>query len=241
MVSPGAFDERLDALRLEAGTYGVVERIGAEAARVHEKLVSRYGGRLRMPETPEKLVAAWPKLFGERFEERFEPRPTREPNRAFKMRLLYAQRRCRQDSVCAASEPGVLLNISATSRSKAVPTENSVPAQAEPRDRRRELRGCGGGGRGQGDDLRVTEDAASRRGTRARRRARAPRLPGRRPNEERRRQGRPRGRAPAVARVTAARAVHRLRILTESRAKDAPKTIVSAQVALRERHLGRHL
>lgn len=67
-----AFHARLDAMRSEGGLFHDVMTIEGEAAKYHERLQLRYGRRLRLPATPELLVEAWPKLFGERFEERRE-------------------------------------------------------------------------------------------------------------------------------------------------------------------------
>ena len=70
-----AFHARLDFLRSEGGLFRDVALIEAEAAKFHDRLQARYGKRLRLPATPEQLVASWPRLFGERFEERREHRP----------------------------------------------------------------------------------------------------------------------------------------------------------------------
>ena len=70
-----AFHARLDFLRSEGGLFRDVALIAAEAAKFHDRLQARYGKRLRLPATPEQLVASWPRLFGERFEERREHRP----------------------------------------------------------------------------------------------------------------------------------------------------------------------
>jgi hypothetical protein len=67
---PTAFEERLDAARAERGVFGTVASLEAAAEATYERLAARYGPRLRLPRSPQALVAAWPSLFGEAFEHR---------------------------------------------------------------------------------------------------------------------------------------------------------------------------
>ena len=60
-TTPGA---RLDFLPSEGGLFRDVALIEAEAAKFHDRLQARYGKRLRLPATPEQLVASWPRLSG---------------------------------------------------------------------------------------------------------------------------------------------------------------------------------